>query len=117
VNRGVPLHLLTRHARDPQTTLTQHRLGGLFDEIIHLKEGQKKSSAVTRRPAVFIDDSYAERSEVSIALGIPAFGPESVEALITCQNKSHFYAGHATAPTNINAGTLHENLAYLRPSL
>jgi hypothetical protein len=117
VNRSVALHLLTRHARDPQTTLTQHRLGGLFDEIIHLKDGQKKSSAIAHRPAVFIDDSYAERSEVSLTLGIPAFGPESVEALITCQRKSHFHIGHAAVPTHINAAIPHENLAYLRPSL
>jgi hypothetical protein len=83
VNRSVTLHLLTRHARNPHETLKQHRLGGLFDEVIHLKEGEKKSSAILRHPAIFIDDSFAERTEVNQSLGIPVFGPDAVESLIT----------------------------------
>jgi hypothetical protein len=82
VNRRVALHLLTRHARDPQETLRQHRLGGLFDDIIHLKDGQTKSSVIVQRSAVFIDDSFAERTDVNRTLGIPVFGPDAVEALL-----------------------------------
>jgi hypothetical protein len=82
VNRSVTLHLLTRHARDPHETLKQYRLGGLFDEVLHLKEREKKSSAIRWHKSIFIDDSFAERMEVNQSLGIPAFGPDAVESLI-----------------------------------
>lgn len=81
-NRGVGLHLLTRHAGDVEETLFRHALSGLFDSITHLTDGQSKSAAITHGSAVFIDDSHAERAEVHTMLGIPVFAPDAVEALM-----------------------------------
>lgn len=82
LNRGVRLVLLTRHAGDLAGTLQRFRLQGLFDQVIHLREGQPKAASITERDAVLIDDSFAERNAVRQALGIPVFDPSMVEALV-----------------------------------
>jgi hypothetical protein len=82
VNRGISLHLLTRHARSVDTTLKRFRLEGLFDEIIHLKAGEPKSDSIRHRDAIFLDDSYAERKDVHEKKGIPVFAPDAIECLL-----------------------------------
>lgn len=82
VNRSVAVVLLTRHAQDLPATLQRHRLAGLFDEIVHLRRGEPKSSAIRRPDAIFIDDSFRERAEVASLLGIRTFDPSSLELLI-----------------------------------
>ncbi len=82
VNRGVALHLLTRHASCPEETLRRFRLAGLFDEIVHLQAREPKSGAIRHRDAVFIDDSYAERKEVHAKTGIAVFAPDAIECLL-----------------------------------
>lgn len=83
LNRNVKLHLLTRHADLVDETLKRHRLTGLFDEIIHLKSGELKSSHIKHSNAIFIDDSFAERKEVRTKLGISVFAPDAIECLLT----------------------------------
>lgn len=82
LNRNVKLHLLTRHADSVDETLKNHRLTGLFDEIIHLQPEELKSNHIKHRNAVFIDDSFAERKEVKTKLGIPVFAPDAIECLL-----------------------------------
>jgi len=82
VNRGVLLHLLTRHRRSVDETLGQARLQNLFDEVIHLQAGEAKSQAIRQADALFIDDSFQERRDVHESKGIPVFAPDAVECLM-----------------------------------
>lgn len=78
--------LLTRHETDHGDTITEslmdHAISErLFDEIISLDWGEKKSDHITRRNSVFIDNSYAERKEIHDIAKIPVFDVEGVEVL------------------------------------
>lgn len=81
-NRGVTLHLLTRYHGDIREALARFRLDGIFDRIHQVKDGEPKSAHIADGPAVFIDDSFAERAEVKARLGIPVFAPDAVESLM-----------------------------------
>lgn len=80
LNRGVELVLLTRHRGDLQATLARHRLGQLFDRVVHLGPNEPKSAHV-EGDAIFIDDSFRERLEVAEAKGIPTFDLSMLELL------------------------------------
>ncbi len=81
INSGKKIVLLTRHKGDLNQALAKHRLSGLFDEIIHLKETEKKSSYIKEKNAIFIDDSFAERMNVSEHCNIPTFDGSMIELL------------------------------------
>jgi hypothetical protein len=82
-NDGIALHLVTRHASDPAETLSRHRLSELFDTVEHLPDQARcKSEVIRERPAIFIDDSFAERRRVHERTGIPTFAPDAVESLL-----------------------------------
>lgn len=81
-NRGVSVHLLSRHAADLQETLARYCLGTLLTSVIHVTDSSPKSRWITERDAIFIDDSFRERKDVIDTLAIPAFGPEAIESLI-----------------------------------
>jgi hypothetical protein len=82
INRGVPVSLLTRHRGDLRSTLARHRLGGLFDEIVHVAEGSEKVDRIDPEGAIFIDDSFKERKAVADRLAIPTFDPSMIEVLL-----------------------------------
>lgn len=82
LNRNIQIHLMTRHANELADTLKRYRLHELFDEIIHLPPGKPKSSYIKHHDAIFIDDSFTERNEVSSQIGIPVFAPDSIECLL-----------------------------------
>lgn len=79
---GKGITLLTRHAREPRQTLRAHRIGELFDRVVHLAAGERKSDHIDRDDAIFIDDSFAERQDVAQRRAIPVFAPDMVEALL-----------------------------------
>ncbi|PIQ13093.1 MAG: carboxylate--amine ligase [Hydrogenophilales bacterium CG_4_9_14_3_um_filter_59_35] len=81
INNGKKIVLLSRHRSDLNQTLTRHRLSGLFDEIIHLGETEKKSSHIKQGDAIFVDDSFAERMDVSEHCNIPTFDCSMIELL------------------------------------
>jgi hypothetical protein len=85
VNRGIAIHLVTRHAGAIDETLRRARLQGLFDEIIHLQSGERKSDAIRHVDAIFIDDSFGERKDVRQRKGIPVFAPDAIECLMDCR--------------------------------
>jgi hypothetical protein len=85
-DRGIPVLLLTRHANDIQATLRRHRLAGVFDEVLHLRDGEPKSGAIRGESPIFIDDSFRERAEVEDRLGIRTFDPSALELLIDDRN-------------------------------
>ncbi|MCD8543306.1 MAG: ATP-grasp domain-containing protein [Sulfurospirillum cavolei] len=76
------LILLTRHAGDIHKALKVNRLYSLFDQIIHLRDKEKKSDYITEKSAIFIDDSHKERLDVKQKCGISVFSPDMVESLL-----------------------------------
>jgi carbamoyl-phosphate synthase large subunit len=81
INKGKKIVLLTRHREDLNKTLVNYRLLGLFDKIIHLRDGEKKSSHIKQTDAIFLDDSFAERMDVFIHCNIPTFDCSMIEIL------------------------------------
>lgn len=82
-NRGIRVVLLTRHVGDLDILLERYRLQGLFNDIIRISNAQSKADFIEEKCAIFIDDSFAERRDVSEKLGIPVFDPASLDALIS----------------------------------
>jgi len=81
-NRGIRIHLVSRHAGDLGATLRHYRLAGLFDSIVPVGALASKSAHIAGKKAIFIDDSFAERKRVHEALGIPVFAPDAIECLL-----------------------------------
>lgn len=82
VSDGKRIHLISRHAGELAATLARHRLGGLFDSVLHLGRDASKADHILSKDAIFIDDSFAERRDVFQRMGIPVFGPDAVESLL-----------------------------------
>lgn len=82
VNSGKKVKILSRHARREQDTLDKFRIDErLFDEIIHVEDEELKSSYIKEKDAIFIDDSFRERADVSRVNGIPVFDIDCIPAL------------------------------------
>jgi biotin carboxylase len=81
-NRGVRLHLLSRHAGDIHATLRRLALEQLFDTVSEVPEKACKSDYIRASTGIFIDDSFAERKRVQERLGIPVFATDALESLI-----------------------------------
>lgn len=74
--------LISKHQNDIHQTLSRFRLSAIFDEVIHLKPGESKADSITQLPAIFIDDSFAERKAVALKWDIPCFGVDMLQELI-----------------------------------
>jgi carbamoyl-phosphate synthase large subunit len=81
INRAVRLVLITRHAGDLTAALRRYRLEGLFDDVIHLRNGESKADHISERAAIVIDDSFAERLTIHQRTGIPVFDSSMIEVL------------------------------------
>lgn len=81
INQGKVVKLITRHRSDLDETLRKHRLLNLFDDIVHISNDVPKSSLITGRDAIFIDDSFSERMDVAQRCGIPTFDASMLEVL------------------------------------
>lgn len=80
-NRDISVRLITRHSGDLKSTLEEHSLNSCFDEVIWLRSGEPKSAYITHDEAIFVDDSFAERADVSAHCRIPVFDAHMLEAL------------------------------------
>lgn len=83
-NKGIPVTLLTRHARDIRESLSSaHIPETLFSDIVVLGKEEKKSSYIDAAlDPIFIDDSFAERQDVFKTHGVKTFGLDNLEVLI-----------------------------------
>ena len=82
-NKGIPVILLTKHAKDIYDSLDKFRISkDLFAEIIHIEKDRDKSEYITAKDAIFIDDSFAERKNIHDKLGIPVYDLDMIESLI-----------------------------------
>lgn len=83
LNKNIKIILLTRHAKEIKDSLKKYHLDiTLFDEIIHIKDDTRKSDYITHKNAIFIDDSFRERYDVSLKCCIPVFDVDCISALI-----------------------------------
>jgi len=82
LNRGVRVILLTRHGKDVKATLDKFRLTVLFDEIVHLTNGESKANYIKSSKAVFIDDSFSEVSAVGRIMGVTAIHTSAADLLL-----------------------------------
>lgn len=84
INEGKKLFLLTRNPKVDADELLRHRIPHLFDGIFYAPDGAGKSEFIdVNLNPVFIDDSFAERKEVSSILRIPTFSPDMVDSLFS----------------------------------
>jgi carbamoyl-phosphate synthase large subunit len=82
IDRGIRVVLLTRHQGDLAAELRRRRLDRLFDQIVHLGAEGSKAEHIRETPALFIDDSFRERADVSRLPGVHAVDPAMLEMLI-----------------------------------
>ncbi|RFS23947.1 ATP-grasp domain-containing protein [Chitinophaga silvatica] len=83
LNNGKKIYLITRHKEIVENTLNKFRIQNMFDEIIHITNGDCKSLFIDKgRKAIFIDDSFAERKKVKTNCSIPVFDISQLESLI-----------------------------------
>lgn len=81
-NEGKRVVLITRHAYDCAETLGAARLAeSLFDEVLHITDGSPKSDHV-KGPAIFIDNHFPERLDVSRKHGIPVMDVDMLEFFV-----------------------------------
>lgn len=82
-NQGKRVVLLSKHRYDIQQSMARHAISSaLFEQIIIIDPAQEKADFIDQRPAIFIDDSFAERLKVFERTGIAVFAPDALEALI-----------------------------------
>lgn len=83
ISHGKKIYLITKHIYDIYETLKKFKIcPDLFTQIILLKAEDKKSSYIKPEKAIFIDNWYVERKEVSKLFGIPVFDVDVVDCLI-----------------------------------
>ncbi|MFL9813175.1 ATP-grasp domain-containing protein [Stutzerimonas sp. VN223-3] len=84
LGRQVSVVLVTRHNRCPRATLEANKLSpAIFSRIVHIADGSPKSTVIDRpESAIFIDDSFRERMDVSRKTGVPVFDVDAVEQLM-----------------------------------
>lgn len=82
INLGKKITLITKHDGQIAPTLKKYRISEIFDEIIHLKRSDNKYCFIKNTKSIFIDDSFAEREEVSKKLGINVFSPDMIDDLL-----------------------------------
>lgn len=82
IDDGCTITLLTRHAGDLDATLKKARLQHLFDHIVHIQDGAPKARHIRQDSAIFIDDSFQERTDIAHTLHIPVFAPDMIETLL-----------------------------------
>ncbi len=70
INRGIIVTLITRHSGNLEDSLTQFGIRELFSRIIHITNKHLKSKYIDSNVKfLFIDDSFRERSDVSVQFG------------------------------------------------
>ena len=83
INKGKKLVLLTRHRNKIGESLEKFKIDShLFEQIIVIDDEKNKSEYITKKDAIFIDDSYRERMDVHKKTGISTFDLDMVESLI-----------------------------------
>ena len=75
INHKINVILISKHDGNLNKKIKKLRIKNLFDEIIHLKKNEDKSSYM-KKNSILIDDSFSERKKVK-QKGFHAFPPEA----------------------------------------
>lgn len=81
-NNDKGVYLITRHRQVLSDTLKKYHLNSVFDEVIQVKDDEEKSIYITKKDAIFIDDSFTERKKVAERCKIPTFDAHMLESLM-----------------------------------
>lgn len=82
-NNGIKVYLITKHGANIHQSLRKFWIDpSIFDKIISLHLEERKSDFIEDENAIFIDNWYKERKEVSDKHGIPCFDVDVVKSLI-----------------------------------
>lgn len=81
INEKKRIVLLSKHDGDLIQELKEFRIDHLFDEIYHIDKHEDKSNYITSERSVFIDDSFAERTNIKSRFNIPVFSPEMIDVI------------------------------------
>ena len=82
-NQGKKVILLTKHSAEILDTMRNYCIDrGLFDEIIHIAPSEKKSSFIAPKFAIFVDNAWQERNDVSRVHSIPVFDVDGLDVLM-----------------------------------
>jgi len=82
-NRNIDVCLLTKHGGELDASLNKYCLSKrLFNEIIVLKPTDTKARHVVPDGAIFIDNYFGDREQVSRELRIPVFDVDAIECLL-----------------------------------
>lgn len=84
LNKGIEIVLLTKHAYDIHETMRKiHLSEDLFSAIIEVPPDKMKYEYVdNKKPSIFIDNAYAERSSVKAHTEMPTFDVSNFDCLI-----------------------------------
>ena len=83
INKNKKIYLITKHEGNIKEELKKYKIDiGIFDEIILLKENEKKSDFIDNKNSIFIDNYYLERKLVYENNNIPVFDVDAIECLI-----------------------------------
>lgn len=83
VNNKKRIILLSKNLmKDKIGYLSEFRIKEVFDEIIWLREDDRKTVYIDGNKSIFIDDSFSQRKEVADTLGIPTFDCSMIECLL-----------------------------------
>ncbi len=82
-NFGKKVLLLTKHEKEIYESMSKYAIcSQLFNEIIHIRPSDLKSDYINPNRAIFIDNAYRERLEVSQVHKIPVFDVDGLDALM-----------------------------------
>lgn len=82
-NKNIQVFLLTRHIHNIKDSLKKYAISeNLFTEIVYIPDDRQKSDYIKRGKAIFIDNMFKERQEVSEKCSIPVFDADGFEFLL-----------------------------------
>jgi len=83
ISKKCKVILLTKSlSNDLNEYLKKYRLSNIFNEVVWIKEDEKKADYIDSKDAIFIDDSFVERKDVAKRLKIPTFDSSMIEILL-----------------------------------
>ncbi len=86
-NLGKKVVLITKHEREIFDSMKKYHIDpNLFTKIIHIKSEDNKSKYIQPYKAIFIDNSYQERSSVFSVHHIPVFDVDGLDVLMNWIN-------------------------------
>lgn len=83
IEKNKKVFILSKHIGDIYEDMDLHKINkSLFTDIYVIDHKEEKTEFIHEFPAIFIDDSFAERKKVRHKLDIPVFDIDMIESLI-----------------------------------